>query len=292
MGLDNLVLGGITFTDQEVPESIAFPVHQSVAIHELIGGKRVIQTLGTFYPTVSWSGILRYDTALSRSLALKRMEASAQPQKLTHLQDAYSVIVTQYLPTTRNRYKIEYQISVEIVSDISGQTTVTAPPSVDQQVGAANQNANTSLATMVSNDPVNTPIVQNSYTSMNAALDAAGPIAIANGSTAQAAGLSITAAVMAAQNYLSKVGSGNLTQRIATQQYLNNLLIISKNFANGQAPRTVTVTGGSFAQLAAKYYNDVGLAGALQSANGYASANLPSNVNSTITLPPYPPSAL
>ena len=293
----NLTLGGYTFSDQEIPESLSFPVDQNVAIHDFPGGKRVIQTLGVYYPTLNWSGILRTSTAETRSNAFRQMLTSAAQQKLTYLSNAFSVIVTKYVPDYKHIYRIDYSISVEIVSDLSGTTTATPPQSIDQQnqaaISAANQNLADALADDSTNDPADGPTdaeIAAYHDNATSAVDAAGPAAQASGASAEAALTSIQKVITTAQKYIAVLPPNQLTSKLVSlTSFTNNWIIVGKNFANGQAPKTITVSGGgSFAKLAAQYYNDVSLAGALQSANGHVSPNISSAGPVNIVLPPFP----
>jgi hypothetical protein len=52
-----LTLGGVPFQDFEVPEQIRFGGSQRLAVHELIGGGRVVDALGDDAGEISFSGI-------------------------------------------------------------------------------------------------------------------------------------------------------------------------------------------------------------------------------------------
>jgi hypothetical protein len=52
-----LTLGGVPFQDFEVPEQIRFGGAQRLAVHELIGGGRVVDAPGDDAGEISFSGI-------------------------------------------------------------------------------------------------------------------------------------------------------------------------------------------------------------------------------------------
>lgn len=59
-GLDptvtRLILGDFEFLGFEVPIRLAFPGKQKTVIHQMIGGKRTIDVLGTEYDPLTWTG--------------------------------------------------------------------------------------------------------------------------------------------------------------------------------------------------------------------------------------------
>ena len=70
MPLDVLLLGPIAFTDYSPPECMPFGGRQQMAVHKLIGGQRVIDTLGPDDEDIQWSGRFFGAGALSTCLAL------------------------------------------------------------------------------------------------------------------------------------------------------------------------------------------------------------------------------
>ncbi len=132
---------------------------------------------------------------------------------------------------------------------------------------------------------------------MNSAIEAAGPIATASGATALTASQAITAAITATQAYITSISSSATTyQATQAQALLANLQIIQKNFSAGQAPLTITVTGGSLHEIAQQYTGDATNALAIMQANGLISPFLPyGSVNNPITtplvIPPYQPAS-
>lgn len=126
---------------------------------------------------------------------------------------------------------------------------------------------------------------------MQQALDAAGPAASATGQTAANAVSAIQAASTAALAYQASIlNSGTADQIVQAQQLVNNLTVIQKNFSTGQAPKSVTVTGGavfkSLYEIAAQFYNDPSLAFQLMTANNLLSPFLAAGVQTNIILPP------
>lgn len=52
-----LVLGPIAFADFEIPERIRFGGNQRLAVHQLPGGRRVVDALGRDDGEICWSGV-------------------------------------------------------------------------------------------------------------------------------------------------------------------------------------------------------------------------------------------
>lgn len=143
-GLQPLTLGDFVFQDQEIPENLSLGFAQMLAVHTLIGGKRVIQTLGIDYDPVTWTGVIRSTAsqkADQRSRLLLRMMSEGAVVRLSYETLAFDVVVNKYQANIISSIKVEYSITIEIQSDRSGATTSSAPPSVDSQINQANINA-------------------------------------------------------------------------------------------------------------------------------------------------------
>jgi len=137
-----LSLGGHVFTDITTPQELSFLPEQSQAIHNLIGGRRIVQNLGVVWGPLSWEGTLWGTTALVDDTSLMQMMNSGATQKFKYINYLFDVVVKSYNPTYRHRNKIEYKIVCTILRDRSGKTTKATPTSVDTQASSALVNAN------------------------------------------------------------------------------------------------------------------------------------------------------
>src|ERR1700730_11320653 len=81
-----LKIGGVTFYDEEPPQSLPIGLSQMQAVRQMIGGGRVIQTLGPQAKPISWKGrlfVVGNTTPRARAQQINRMHASGQVQRLT-----------------------------------------------------------------------------------------------------------------------------------------------------------------------------------------------------------------
>jgi len=281
-----LRLGSVQFTEYESPSELALSSAQSLAIHDLIGGRRIIQPLGVVWHPISWDGLLRDKNAEARSETLQRMLADSKIQRLSYSSHAFDVVVKEYEAKIRHLYKIEYKISVEVVKDASGKATIATPTTIDSQINSANSNAQTHYRQLVALDPSASSIGPKLST-MGSSLDVAGPAAAATGPSAASAVSAIATAVATVQAYQQALKFSTQSGVILeTSQLLNHLIIIKKNFATGQAPKTITVSGGSLHDIASQVYGDASLARDLAAANGIIGTFLPHGVLKTLVIPP------
>jgi len=93
MPLDVLLLGPIAFTDYSPPECMPFGGRQQMAVHKLIGGQRVIDTLGPDDEDIQWSGRFFGAGALSTCLALDSLRAAGQVLPLSYAGMAYTIVI-------------------------------------------------------------------------------------------------------------------------------------------------------------------------------------------------------
>ena len=105
MPLDVLLLGPIAFTDYSPPECLPFGGRQQMAVHKLIGGQRVIDTLGPDDEDIQWSGRFFGAGALSTCLALDSLRAAGQVLPLSYAGMGYTV--RGYSPSAS---MVEYKI--------------------------------------------------------------------------------------------------------------------------------------------------------------------------------------
>ena len=277
-------IGNVAFIQDEAPEELAISSSQNLAVHDLIGGNRVIQALGTVWKPLKFEGVFWGANAEYRSRLLARMKAEGTIHRLTYLSYAFQVVIEEFTANYKHQYKCEYTISVQILKDVSGVVSYSTPTSVDSQIQTSVASATALTAKM---DSGSAAAVKPSFQAMTSSIHAAGPAAQATGPVAQTASLSISNAITQAQQVLSIPPVTSTTASLLNvTQYLNCLSVVQKNFNSGQAPNQVSLNGGSLFDIAAQFYGDPSLATALQVANGLSSTHLPSGVFTVLTLPP------
>jgi hypothetical protein len=134
---DQLILGGFIFQnfDFSVPTRIPFGGQQSMIVHKLPGGTRVIDTLGPDEDDITWSGFFFASSALHQCQQLDAMRASGQRVTLTYGGMSRQVVIKRFKPNIR-RYPhwVEYEITCT-VSDLPSYAA-SAPVAIGYLVSA------------------------------------------------------------------------------------------------------------------------------------------------------------
>jgi hypothetical protein len=112
-----VILGAIAFQDFEVPEKIVFGGAQRVAVHELIGGGRVVDALGYDDAEISFAGVFSGGDAVARAQALDAMRASGEVVSLTWDSYFYTVIIAQFVADYEKPWWIPFALRCVVVAD-------------------------------------------------------------------------------------------------------------------------------------------------------------------------------
>ncbi|MCT7307813.1 MlaD family protein [Ralstonia wenshanensis] len=129
-----LKLGNFQFKDLEVPESIPFGGTQKLAMHDLVGGTRVIDSMGAFCGPVEWSGWLLGKDALARARQLDDLRERGASLLLQWSEIYYAVVIRDFRADFQRAYKIPYKIVCEVASDLSKFAGSDAGQSIDRQI--------------------------------------------------------------------------------------------------------------------------------------------------------------
>jgi archaellum component FlaC len=127
-----LTLGDYTFIRHEIPEKIALGGEQRLVIHEMVGGGRVVDTLGKSYDPISWSGLFLGNNALETAKYLDYLRQQGKPLDLKWSEMDYSVVIRKFNYEFVRLYRIPYSITCEVVSDASKQVEEGFDNDVDQ----------------------------------------------------------------------------------------------------------------------------------------------------------------
>lgn len=130
-----LVLGGIIFKSFEIPEEFNFGGEQELAIHKLVGGKRVVDALGQDDADIIWSGRFQSHDALSRAQALDEMRKSGKQQTFTVAGLSYTVVVREFHARFQRKYQLLYTITLAVVQDNTVSPAATSS-TLDDLVGS------------------------------------------------------------------------------------------------------------------------------------------------------------
>src|SRR3979411_881178 len=91
-----LVLGGISFDGFSTPSAMGAGGKQSMVVHKLPGGQRVVDTLGPDEDKITWSGEFFGNDAYANALGLDGMRAAGQVLPLSWGGQFRSVIIDDF----------------------------------------------------------------------------------------------------------------------------------------------------------------------------------------------------
>lgn len=151
------------FAGSEVPERVAFGGSQNMAVHELLGGGRVVDALGQQPKDIEWSGWFVGANALARVRALEAMRVAGQELELTWSAFGYRVLIAAFSANFQRFYQIPYNITLTVTYDSQAEPVQTKP-GIDNQmasdVSKAAELAGSSCALTVKALPLQTAAVQ------------------------------------------------------------------------------------------------------------------------------------
>jgi hypothetical protein len=134
MALLALLLGPILFQDFELPASITWGGAQSLTVHKLPGGARVIDAMGRDDADITWSGIFSGPFAADRARALDLMRGDGALWPLTWGSFFYSAIIFRFEADQRRPNWIPYRITCKVLRD---ETAALLEIPIDQATQAA-----------------------------------------------------------------------------------------------------------------------------------------------------------
>jgi hypothetical protein len=158
-----LTLGPITFANFEIPESIPFGGAQMLAVHKLLGGQRVIQSMGRDDDDYTWEGIFMGSTAQFRAQYLDSLRIAGSQQTLSYSNFNYAVVIKHFEAKFERYYQIPYKITVTVVQDLNQPFTTLLPVTYNDAVIALMAEAQ-NLANAIAEPNVTNSIALLAYT--------------------------------------------------------------------------------------------------------------------------------
>lgn len=304
-----LKLGSIQFEGLEIPESLPFGGTQRLVVHDLVGGARVIDSMGAFTGPIEWSGWLLGETAVDRARELDDLRQQGNSLLLTWDELAYLVVIREFRADFQRFYKIPYRISCEVISDQSDLVGDEEDQSIDDQM---TEDADT--ATELS-DSVGDSTLSGLMDSVNSAIAAVSDFATAAQSTINSVLQPIAALrtqvqtmISSANNTLMNVTTlgGILPNNPISQQVskLSGQIVAATNLpvlvqldrvagrmqgnlgSIYSSPKQVTVAGGNLMNMAAKEWNDALAWTGIAKANPQLGGDPQITGIQTVTIPP------
>jgi hypothetical protein len=126
-----LTLGDFDFESFEIPERIGFGGRQQLAVHKLIGGARLIDSIGQDDCAIRWSGVFSGKDASDRARELDAMRVAGLQLPLYWDAFCYVVLIEAVTFQFSNPWWVPYRISCVVVQDLAEITQVASPALAD-----------------------------------------------------------------------------------------------------------------------------------------------------------------
>jgi len=123
-----------TFARFELPEHLPFGGEQALVVHRLVGGVRHIDALGPNPEPLTWSGFFVGNNGLSRALYLDGIRKAGVTVTVAWSELSFQAVIKRLTYDFLMPYRIAYQITLEVVRDLTAPVSVMASPSLDQLV--------------------------------------------------------------------------------------------------------------------------------------------------------------
>jgi hypothetical protein len=120
-----LQLGPFLFQDFEIPSRVTLGGQQRLAVHQLPGGRRIIDALGRSDSEIRFSAIFSGEDATLRARSLDRLRVTASVLALSWDVFFYSVIINRFDADYRNPWWIPFRVACTVLRDEAESLTAT-----------------------------------------------------------------------------------------------------------------------------------------------------------------------
>lgn len=304
-----LTLGDFEFSRFEIPEKISFGGDQALAVHELVGGVRVVDAMGRVDMPLEWSGLFDGASALDRARYLDGLRVAGLPLRLSWSEFAYKVVIKSLRCDFQRMTRLPYAISCIVVENLTLPVKTISPAGVDEWIAEDMSAANAlggligdgmlsdllkTLDSAISTVSSFANAVQSTINSVLAPLAAVqARVRVLIQSVGNVLINSSTLGGVLPSNPISKQASkllGQANGMTQLPQLYNLQSVLGRMGGNlgsiGSAGRSVSVAGGNLYQMAADAYNDAASWTAIAKANGLEDPMI--SGLQTISIPPLP----
>ena len=304
-----LQLGDFVFEQQEIPESIPFGGVQRLVRHDLVGGTRIVDSMGDLNEPLSWSGWLLGQNALTRAYELDAMRASGAQLRLTWSELSFDVVIESFRANFQRWYQIPYTLTCEVVDDLSEPPSGQGIPGVGSLI-SGDLGIASGLMSTVSGLGLDT-----AFSAVQSAIQGVSSFANAAQSTLNGVLQPIEAFRTQAQTLIAQTNNtlmnvttlggvlpnnpistqfSKITQQIVAAHNLPTLVQLDRVMGRIQgnigsiysSAKQQTVAGGNLMQMAAKEYGDAMAWTGLAKANPQLGGDPQISGIQTVTIPP------
>lgn len=148
-----VTLDDFVFQDFEVPDRINFGGRQMLKVHTLLGGKRVIDAMGSDDDPLEWSGRFRGADAVSRANTLDAKRRAGKAINLSWGEFSLTVVIAHFQAVYENPYEVPYKIELEVVEE----QLLDEEPGADEMI-MSDQESVDGLSTDLAITDISTPV--------------------------------------------------------------------------------------------------------------------------------------
>jgi hypothetical protein len=221
-----LLLGPIAFQAFEIPSSINIGGAQRLAVHQLPGGIRVIDSLGRDDSDIVFSGTFSGADATMRARLIDEMRASGLPMPLTWDMFFYSVIIKDFRADYRSSWWVPYRLTCAVVCDEASS----AVTSIVSLAASALSDVTTALG-FAASAGVDLTSAQDAVAAPSAAVKATASYSSALNALA-GAGKLIGANITAAESALGATTWATANQPPSTAYILSDLVYVTQQMSS------------------------------------------------------------
>lgn len=280
-----IAIGGVTLQAEEGPDVLAVGAEQRTKVVELVGGGRVILTLGTQPDNIEFTGAIWGPNVVTRVAALRQLRDAGVETSLTWKSESYRGVLTKFTPKF-GAIDAVFDVSFAVSRSTNGTLASAKPPTVDGQVSSMltdaqiQQNVIAAVTTQT--------IAQKLQTNLDnivIAIEEAGPLAQLAGPGLTSLINVIEIGVAGYQAFAKTLGPSDDGYAPAARA-TTLLTLVAANAAQGQSASSIQVQGGSYLEDAATAYGDADLGLTLADINGSIAIRRPGSTVLTVNRPP------
>src|SRR5690348_7516362 len=142
-----------TFQNLEIPESISFGSSQGTVVHTLVGGQRVIDTMGPIPVPPEWAGEFIGANAATRARYLDTQCRQATPFTLSWSKFSYSGVIREFRADFMQETRIPYRLVFEVEDDDTQPINVGTSTTIDDAI-LGDMNSANALGVQVNDGPL------------------------------------------------------------------------------------------------------------------------------------------
>jgi hypothetical protein len=130
-------LGDIILQKFEVPAEMPGGGDQTIKVHQIIGGKRIVHAMGRNDADITWEGMFVDEDAQLRCRYFDTKRASGEVLVFSYFGFRYKVIIKSFIFTIKRAYEIRFNIALQVIEDLTLPVTVIFPTNFDDLITQA-----------------------------------------------------------------------------------------------------------------------------------------------------------